>query len=382
MFLIDIIKNTVFAILNLFVLRTKFSVFMDFNVYNFSFGTHNNKEVIWIRFAKNYLLIQNLKNAFPSVKFSNTNKAWYLNDLPSVRTALNLSQKDFGATLIQQINQVNRQAFIKFINQLKLKAYSKNTMRTYVSEFAHLLKTLNHFSVDNLPQERLKDYFLYCIEKEKIKENHLNSRINAIKFYYEQVCHKPKMFFEIPRPKTPKTLPKMLSKVEIKKIFQHTTNPKHLLMLQLCYGMGLRVSEIVHLKIEHINSTNMLVLIAGAKGKKDRYTNLPESVLQLLRNYYVTYRPKIYLFEGQYGGAYTTRSVQNVFKQAMKRAKINKNIGVHGLRHSYATHLIESGADIRFLQELLGHNSIKTTQIYTHVTDVAKTKVKSPLDFL
>lgn len=139
------------------------------------------------------------------------------------------------------------------------------------------------------------------------------------------------MFFEVPRPKTPKLLPKMLSQAEIKKIFETTQNPKHLLMLQLCYGMGLRVSEIVNLKIQHINSGNMLVLIAGAKGKKDRYTNLPESVLELLMNYYKAYRPKDYLFEGQYGGAYTARSVQSVFKQAMRRANINKNIGVHGL---------------------------------------------------
>src|SRR5690606_11522808 len=207
-----------------------------------------------------------------------------------------------------------------------------------------------------------------CIKKEEIKENHLNSRINAVKFYFEQVLHKPKMFFDIPRPKKPKLLPKMLTKSEIKRIFAKTENTKHLLMLQLSYGMGLRVSEIVNLKIEHINIESRLVLIAGAKGKKDRYTNLPESVIDLLRDYYREYRPKEYLFEGQYGGAYTARSVQSVFKQAMQRANINKPIGIHGPRHRYATHLIESGADIRFLQELLGHNSLQTTQIYTHIT--------------
>lgn len=280
------------------------------------------------------------------------------------------------------IHPNNHLAFQSFINQLKLKAYSKNTIRTYVTEFAHLLKTIKKINVDSLTEDRLKDYFFYCVKTDKIKENHLNSRINAIKFYFEQVLHKPKMFFDIPRPKTPKQLPKMLSKAEIKKVFKATENSKHLLMLQLCYGMGLRVSEIVALKIEHINSEAMLVMIEGAKGKKDRYTNLPESVLPLLRNYYKEYIPKNYLFEGQYGGAYSTRSVQLVFKNAMKKAKVNKTIGIHGLRHSYATHLIESGADIRLLQELLGHNSIKTTQIYTHITDVSKFKVKSPLDFL
>ncbi|MNK30405.1 Tyrosine recombinase XerD [compost metagenome] len=303
-------------------------------------------------------------------------------DLPTVRDALKLDQEEWGSQIRSEIEPVNQKAFSDYIDCLKLKAYSKNTIRTYVTEFAHLLRILKNFSVDDLSEDRLKDYFLYCLDKEKIKENHLNSRINAVKFYFEQVRRKSKMFFEIPRPKTPKLLPKMLSQAEVRKIFENTVNQKHLLMLKLCYGMGLRVSEIVNLKVEHINSGNMLVLIAGAKGKKDRYTNLPESILSLLRSYYKEYRPKDFLFEGQYGGAYTVRSVQSVFKQAMRKSKINKTIGVHGLRHSYATHLMESGADIRFLQELLGHNSIKTTQIYTHITDISKAKVKSPLDFL
>ncbi len=146
--------------------------------------------------------------------------------------------------------------------------------------------------------------------------------------------------------------------------------------------MGLRVSEIVNIKIEDIDSENMRVLIRGAKGKKDRYTNLPVSVLEPMREYYKMFKPSQWLFEGQYGGQYALRSVQAVFKNAMKKAKINKTIGIHGLRHSYATHLIESGADIRFIKDLLGHNSIKTTQIYTHVTDISKSQIKSPLDSL
>lgn len=355
---------------------------MDFQFYTFSFGSHYNKNVVWIKFQNILELKNKLRTAFPSAKWSNTNKAWYLPDLPSVRTALNLDQKEFGENLMATIHLVNHLAFNNFINQLKLKAYSPNTMRVYISGFTHLLQTIKNYDVNKLTEAQLKDYFLYCVKKEKTKESHLNSRINAIKFYFEQVLHKPRMFFDIPRPKTPKLLPKILSKNEIIRLFETTQNQKHLLMLKLCYGMGLRVSEIVNLKIEHINSSAMLVLVAGAKGKKDRYTNLPETILTLLRSYYTEYKPKVYLFEGQYGGAYTVRSVQMAFKQAMKRAKINKKIGIHGLRHSYATHLIESGADIRFLQELLGHNSIKTTQIYTHITDVSKAKVKSPLDFL
>ena len=150
----------------------------------------------------------------------------------------------------------------------------------------------------------------------------MNTKINAIKFYFEKVLHRPQMFFDIPRPKRPSTLPKMLSKGEVKKLFAVIENKKHLLILQLCYGMGLRVSEIVNLKIEHIDSESMRVLIEGAKGKKDRYTNLPHSILELLREYYSECKPKIWLFEGQYGGLYSVRSVQAIFKNAMKKAKI------------------------------------------------------------
>ena len=151
-------------------------------------------------------------------------------------------------------------------------------------------------------------------------------------------------------------------------------------MLKLCYGMGLRVSEIVNLKIQHIDSKNMQVFIERAKGKKDRYVNLPETILEQLRMYFKEYKPKEYLFEGQYGGQYSARSVQLVFKNAMKGAKINKSVGIHSLRHSFATHLLENGTDIRFIQELLGHKDIKTTLIYTQVSDKSIRKVKSPLD--
>src|SRR5690606_20619224 len=229
-------------------MRIKFRA-MDLAFYQFSFGSHRGKNVIWIRFGKDIQRIRDLRAAFPSAKWSNTQKAWYLPDLPSTRKLLQLKEKEIGAGVKRQISEVNRKAFDDFINQLKLKAYSQNTIRTYATEFAHLLKILKNYPVDDLSEQRLKDYFLYCIKKEKIRENHLNSRINAVKFYFEQVLHKPKMFFDIPRPKKPKLRPKMLTKSEIKRIFAKTENTKHLLMLQLSYGMGLRVREIVNLKI-------------------------------------------------------------------------------------------------------------------------------------
>lgn len=355
---------------------------MNYANYQFSFGMHNKKNVIWIQFPYDNQLKQDLKARFPSTRWSNTHKRWYLPDIPTIREALQLTQKPIQTKNIQLLSPENTQALQKFVQQLELKAYSKNTIRLYVQEFSSLLFLLKNTSVNSLTPERLKDYFLYVLKKHKLKEHTMNGKINAIKFYFEQVVHQPRMFFDIPRPKTAQSLPKMLSKKQISKLFSVVNNPKHLVMLKLCYGMGLRVSEIVNLKIEDIDGESKRVLIKASKGKKDRYVQLPESILDELRTYYKTYKPQKWLFEGAYQGQYSARSAQAVFKQAMRKANIHKSIGIHGLRHSYATHLIEAGADIRYLKELLGHNSIKTTQIYTHVTDVSIAKIKSPLDSL
>ena len=355
---------------------------MQFKYYTFRYETHNSKSIISIHFTYTHHLKNELRKSFPSAKWSRSKKYWYLPDLPAIRNELGLSKNENTDKLYSKIHPNNHLAFQKFIAQMKLKAYSENTQRIYKAEFAHLLSLIKQHNVNDLTSKRLKDYFLYCVNSLKMKERKMNGKINAIKFYFEQVLHQPKMFFDIPRPKKPQTLPKMLSKNEIKKLFNQINNPKHLLILKLTYGMGLRVSEVVNIKVNDISSERMQVHIKGAKGKKDRYVNLPESILQYLRDYYNMFRPKIWLFEGQYGGQYSKSSVQAIFKRAMKKAKINKHIGVHCLRHSYATHLLESGADLRFIQELLGHHSIKTTQVYTHVTKKSASKIKSPLDDL
>ena len=355
---------------------------MVYSKYNYKFDVHRGKEIILVQFKFDKTRKEELRSRFPSAKWSATKKSWYLPDLPSVRKALQLPLKTAIEGKVIKINPANRQAFLLMHEQLKLKKYSPNTVRQYLSEFKHLLTLLKDFPVDKLTPKRLKDYFLYCVEKEGMAERKLNGKINAVKFYYEQVLHQPKMFFDIPRPKKPQKLPKTLSKREVKRIFSETSNPKHLLALQLAYGMGLRVSEVVNLKVSDIDSDRMMVHVQGAKGKKDRYVPLPVSLLPLLKSYYIEFKPETYLFEGQYGGQYSKASVQNIFKTAMRKAGIEKRIGIHGLRHSYATHLLESGADMRFIQELLGHNSIKTTQVYTKVTPRSLSKIQSPLDSL
>lgn len=341
-------------------------------------GVHNEQDIIWIRFKKDFKLIAKVKKLVGS-KWSNTQKAWYVPDKPAYREVFGLALKIKNFD-IDGIHPVNQKYYSIYVEQLKLLAYSENTLKTYTTEFGIYLKTLKSVSADKIDPERLRSYFLYCIETLRLSENTIHSRLNAIKFFYEQILHREKFFYDIPRPQRPEKLPKVLNENEIKRLFAGTNNLKHKMILMLTYGMGLRVSEVVKLKISDIDSNRMQVFIEAAKGKKDRYVNLPNSILADLRKYYKEYQPKKYLFEGQYSGQYTTRSVQAVFKTAMKHAKINKRIGVHGLRHSYATHLLEAGTDMAFIQSLLGHNDIKTTMVYAKVGRKEVQKVKSPLD--
>lgn len=177
-------------------------------------------------------------------------------------------------------------------------------------------------------------------------------------------------------------IPKVFSQQDIKAMLNVCENIKHKAILTTIYSCGLRLSELTNLMIKDIDSTQMTITIRQGKGNRDRVVVLSEKLLLLLRDYFVEYKPKEYLFEGQSGGKYSERSVQQVLKQTLAKAKINKEGSVHTLRHSYATHLIEQGTDIRFVQELLGHKNIKTTLIYTHLTDATKRKIKSPLDNL
>ena len=349
--------------------------------FGFEPGEHQNKSVIWISFPYQQELVNHLKS-YTKALWSVTHKKWYVPDVAFYRSLFGLEPKYYGKSALTAIHPVNQSALDRYIEQLQLKGYSPNTIRTYVTEFSQLLKTLKSFSVNDLSAEKLRSYFLYCINDLKLSESIIHSRMNAVKFYFEQVLYREKLFLEIPRPKKPSTLPKAISTLDIKKMLDTIENSKHALLLKLCYGMGLRVSEIVNLKITDIDSKRMQVLVRQGKGKKDRYVNLPESILNELRAYYVAYKPKEFLFEGRYGDQYSIRSVQAVFKNAMKKARINKKVGIHSLRHSYATHLIEQGTDIRFVQELLGHKDIKTTMIYTSLTDQTKRKIKSPLDNL
>jgi integrase/recombinase XerD len=347
----------------------------------YELATHKGENIIFIYFEYNAALNARVRKLV-GVKWSASQKAWYVLDNAHYREKFGLTAKRVvGKEVLSKIDSINQPALQRYIDILQLKGYSANTIITYRNEFAQLLYFLKDKTiVDNLDVDRLWGYFLHCINTLKLSENTLHSRINATKFYFEQVLKREKFFFEIPRPKKASILPKVINAQDIKKLFEVTTNLKHNTMLKLCYGMGLRVSEIVNLKITDIDSKNMQVFIEQAKGKKDRYANLPLSILEQLRLYFKEYTPKKYLFEGQYGDRYSARSAQQVFKDALKKAKINKKVGIHGLRHSFATHLLEAGTDVTFIQQLLGHNDLKTTLRYTHVSKKNLKNIKSPLD--
>ena len=275
----------------------------------------------------------------------------------------------------------NADALSKFNQTLVLKAYSPNTIRTYLGEFSVFLQTLGNTTAQSITTERIKAYLYYCHTTLKLSEHTIHSRMNALRFYYEQVLGKEKFFWEIPRPKKPYILPKVISEQKILKGLQSIDNLKHKAILFTAYSAGLRVSEVVRIKIADIDSDRMQIRIEAAKGKKDRMVTLAAATLVVLRAYFEQYKPKKYLFEGKDGEEhYSPRSAQQVFNQQFERIGLPKYFSFHSLRHSYATHLLENGTDIKYIQELLGHNDIKTTLRYTHVSKKAIEKIESPLD--
>lgn len=280
-----------------------------------------------------------------------------------------------------RISFINANVIPRMQEHLKLKAYSASTIRTYLGEMKHLLGMLLEIPADELEVEHIKRYLLYCHEKLGLTENTLHSRMNALKYYYEQVLGREKFFWEIPRPKKAIKLPKVISEEKIIDGLLAVENIKHRTLLLLAYSAGLRVSEVISLQVTDINSDRMQILINRAKGKKDRVVNLSKAVLPILRDYYRQYKPRTWLFEGQDSREhYSSRSAQQIFKKAYKNLGLPPQCSFHSLRHSFATHLLEGGTDITYIQKLLGHNDIKTTMRYAQVSTKDTGKIESPLD--
>jgi site-specific recombinase XerD len=267
-----------------------------------------------------------------------------------------------------------------YLEKLERKRYSGQTIRTYSGYFNDFAVYFSSRNLEDITIEEINQYILGLIRDREISHSQQNQRINAIKFYYEKVLGREKLYFEVERPRKELKLPDILSKEEIASMIDKTDNLKHKCLIVMIYSCGLRRSEIIEMKISDIDSGRMLIKIRGAKGKKDRYVQLAKGALIMLEQYYKEYKPKIWLFEGQKGGQYSAESIISIVKQAGRRAGIRKNIYPHILRHSFATHHLEQGTDLRYIQEWLGHSSSKTTERYTHVSQADFSRFRNPFD--
>ncbi|RTL47303.1 MAG: integrase [Sphingobacteriales bacterium] len=280
-----------------------------------------------------------------------------------------------------RIHPVNQLALQAMRQHLRLKGYSASTIKTYTNELSQFLQAIKSVPAQQFTANRIKDYLEYCAVTLHLTEATLHSRMNALKFYYEQVLKKDQFFWEIPRPKKPLQVPKTISKEQVIQLINAVENIKHRTIIMLAYACGLRVSEVVSLKVSDVDGHRKLLTVHRGKGKKDRVVSLGPGMMIMLREYYKAYHPKKYLFEGQYAEEHlSVRSIQLVLSKAKQKAGIKQEGSMHMLRHSFATHLLDKGIDVVFIQKLLGHNDIKTTLRYLHVTNKDLAHIISPLE--
>jgi len=269
----------------------------------------------------------------------------------------------------------------EMIREMELRNLSKNTQRSYLAAVSGLAKHYRR-SPDEVTKEMMEDYLLYLKQDKGHAPTSIGSVITGLRFFYNHVLRHEHLAPGCTFSKKPRKLPTVLTQEEIWKIINAADNVKHRLILMATYSAGLRASEVIALKPEHIDSERMLVKVVDGKGRKDRYTLLSVKFLEELRQYYRTYRPKDYLFPSSHKGrtSLSYETVREIYDKAREKAGIQRGAGLHTLRHSFATHLLENGYDIRKIQILLGHSCLSTTMIYVHVSRKTLSKIKSPLD--
>ena len=360
--------------------------------------SHHGAEVVVIKFPIDTQLgtaVRKIKN----VRWSATHKGWYapysipiLNDIKSIFSpickidAALLKGKVAKYNADPKNKQLDAEAILKiekFKNWMRSKRYSESTIGTYTDALKIFLKYYHNKPIHEITNDDVIEFNNKYILANNLSSSFQNQVVNAIKLFFKIVQNANIQMELIHRPKRSHVLPNVLSKEDVKKILEAHSNIKHKVMLSLIYACGLRRGELLNMKPNHIDSERGLIIIKEAKGKKDRIAPISERMIGLLREYYKAHKPKTWLFEGQIAGEkYSEESLQNVLKQALAKVKITKPVTLHWLRHSYATHLLESGTDLRYIQELLGHKSSRTTEIYTHVSIKSIQKIKSPFDDL
>lgn len=364
-------------------------------------GFHREQEVVFLEFGINQDILKVIKT-LNGIRWSQTRKSWYIPEkdfrMHQLLTVVkDLANVDFSRLEAIQPESTKKEVIVPkpstpaeitvLVERLRFwmshKRYSESSITSYTEGIKTFLVFTHPKPVEKLNNDDMVDFVNNYIIKRELSYALQNQVINAAKIFFREVVRSNFDVEKFERPRREHKLPNVLSKEEVKAILQSLGNIKHRTMLSLIYACGLRRSELLNLKPADIDSSRGLLLIRLSKGKKDRIVPISEKTIGMLRDYYKTFKPQYWLFEGQVKGEpYSEKSLQSVLKIAIGRARIKKPVTLHWLRHSYATHLLENGTDLRYIQELLGHQSSRTTEIYTHVSTKNLKNIKSPFDEL
>ena len=359
---------------------------------------------IWVKMPKDDTDMQFIRT-FKYVRWDNSKFRWVI---PNYGQNLNLLKNYFGTRIASVENKVfeqpkpsldighvlavtelaplsseNLKEIEKFRQWMTQKRYSESSIKTYVMAITTFLRFIKPKTSSEATNEDMQRFVYQYMIPRKLSFSYQNQAVNAAKLFFKIIRGSQLITEQLERPRCEHKLPNVLSKEEVATILDSLQNVKHRTALSLIYACGLRRGELLNLKPENVDSKRHFLIILNAKGKKDRLIPISDKVINMLRNYYKMYRPKIWLFEGQFPGEKLSEtSIQDILKNALAKGGIKKPVTLHWLRHSYATHLLETGTDLRYIQELLGHQSSKTTERYTHVTEKSLLKIPSPFDDL
>lgn len=373
-------------------------------------GFHRDNHVVFFKFNKNDAIIE-IVRSLGSAKWSKTNRAWYLNsdefDLGAVFNAFKgvawvnieglrkhqVTTEHIGPIKVTRVEKnrpprpeptpENAELMSEFRKWLEHKRYSDNTVRTYTEMLTVFTGYIHPKSLREVTNDDVVDFVHTVLLGEGYSFTYQNQLVSSLKLFYSEMTNTQIDIEKLERPRREHKLPNVLSKNEVHLILTALRNVKHKTMLSILYACGLRRSELINLRIQDIDRQRGMLTIRNAKGRKDRMVPVSERTVAMIDNYLKMYKPITWVFEGQNAGErYSEQSLSKVLKQALEAAGIKKNATLHWLRHSYATHLLESGTDLRYIQELLGHKSSRTTEIYTHVSQQSLGRIKSPFDDL
>ena len=365
---------------------------------------HNQNNIVLFEFKKDEKLIDTFKQQIQDFNWNQELQAWTTPYYPALKkelfqllrgkywldysrmemkTPINKVQIQTQNPVLSPLTEEHKLHLEKFNQYLLSKRYSPSTIKTYKETVSTFLRFFSSKPISEITHNDLIVFNNQYIIQKNLSNSFQNQVVNAVKLFFQIVENKKIVVELLHRPRREKKLPNVLSKEEVKAILEAPKNKKHQAMLSLIYACGLRRGELLNLTLKDIQSDRNLLVIRQAKGKKDRVVPISSKLIEMLRNYYKIWKPKTWLFEGQVENTkYSEKSLENVLKQSLAKAKITKKVSLHWLRHSYATHLLESGTDLRYIQELLGHNSSRTTEIYTHVSTRNLQLIRSPFDDL